>query len=104
MSLLKGSQKLSIFEKKTSDLDDAIDRVLKELNNEGLDTEEYARRLKHLERLTTLRVDEHKKRVSPDTWAIVGANILGILIIVGYEQGHVLASKGLGMILKTKSN
>lgn len=96
---------MSIFEKKkSSDFDDAIDRVLVELNTEGLDSEEYARRLKHLERLAALRNEERKRRVSPDTLAIVGANLLGILIIVGYEQGHVVASKGLGMILRTKNN
>jgi hypothetical protein len=34
--------------------------------------------------------------------AIVVGNILGILVIVAYEQKHVMVSKGLGFVIKAK--
>lgn len=85
-----------------SDFDEAIDRVLAELKETNLGTEDFEVRLAYLERLNRLRNEERSNRVSPDTMAIVAANILGILIVVGYEQGNVIASKGLGFVLRTK--
>lgn len=87
---------------KSSDYDEAIDRVLRELKETDLSTEEYDALLGNLERLNRLRTEDRSRRISPDTMAIVAANILGILIVVGYERGNVLASKGLGFVLKTK--
>jgi len=51
-----------------------------------------------------LKVKEFEKsrRVSPDTLAIVAANIVGILLIIGYERANVVTSKALGFILKSK--
>lgn len=37
-------------------------------------------------------------RVSADTWALVGANLAGIFMIIGYERFNVIASKALGFI------
>lgn len=42
------------------------------------------------------------KRPSTDTMLIVGANILGILIIVGYERANVVTSKALGFLRQPK--
>ncbi|MET0786968.1 MAG: hypothetical protein ABWY25_09695 [Paenisporosarcina sp.] len=56
----------------------------------------------HLERLMKMKAEERRNRVSPDTMAIVGGNLLGILVIVAYEQKHVMVSRGLGLILKAK--
>lgn len=85
-----------------SDFDEAINRVLAELKETDLDTEKYEARLAYLERLNKMRAEESSKRVSPDTKAVIVTNLLGILIIVGYERGHVLISKGLGFVLRTK--
>jgi predicted RND superfamily exporter protein len=41
-------------------------------------------------------------RVSPDTLAIVGANVLGIVMILGYERANVIASKALGLLTRMK--
>jgi hypothetical protein len=85
-----------------SDLKNSMDRVLRDLETLDMDSEEYKTRLAHVERLSKLRNEERSNRISPDTLAIVTTNLLGILIIVGYERGNVLASKGLGFILRTK--
>jgi hypothetical protein len=94
---------LKILEiKRSSDFDEAINRVLGELKEADLGSEEYMDRLSHLERLSRLRNEQQNHRVSPDTMAIIATNLLGILIIVGYEQGHVMASKSLGFVLRPK--
>lgn len=51
-----------------------------------------------------LKVNEASKpdRVSADTWAMVGANLAGILVIVGYERLNVVTSKALGFIMRSR--
>ena len=85
-----------------SELDKAITRVLQEMDTYGPDAPEYPKLLKSLERLTKLKRLERRPRVSRDTLAIVGGNLLGILIIVAYEHSHVVVSKGMGLLLKTR--
>lgn len=51
-----------------------------------------------LKRTEALKPD----RVSADTWAMVGANIAGIVLIIGYERLNVITSKALGFILKSR--
>ncbi len=45
---------------------------------------------------------KHFKRPSTDTMLIVGANILGILIIVGHERANVVTSKALSFLRQPK--
>lgn len=87
---------------KTSDLDELINTLRVEMDVDGPDSEKYKTRLGHLERLITLRAEERKTRIDPNTMALVVGNILGILIIVGYERGHVMTSKGLGFVFKNR--
>jgi hypothetical protein len=88
--------------KKPSILDEPIERVLNDMNTYGPDTDEYPRLIDHLERLTRMKELERRFRVSQDTMATVAGNLLGILIIVGYEQKHVIVSKGLGFVMKSR--
>lgn len=41
-----------------------------------------------------------KPRLSPDTVALIAANLLGILLILGYEKADVITSKALGFIMR----
>lgn len=79
-------------------LDAAINRLLDGMDNEDLDSEQYSKNLEHLERLSKLRTQERPGRVDLDTMVAVAGNILGIVIIVAYEQKHVMTSKGLGFV------
>lgn len=89
--------------KKPSILDEPIEKVLNGMNTYDPNDPEFQVLMDHLERLTRLKEHESSKnRVTPDTMAIVAGNLLGILVIVAYEQRHVMVSKGLGFILKTK--
>jgi hypothetical protein len=88
---------------KTSVLDEPIAKVLTGMNTYGPEDPEYKTMMEHLERLMKLKADEQKSGVSPDTLAIVLGNLLGILIIVAYEQKHVMVSRGLGFVIKARS-
>jgi hypothetical protein len=88
------------FKKEPSDLNAPRFEVLKKMQQYGPDNDEFPRLLDYLERLTRMKHEESRFRVSPDTMAIVAGNLLGILIIVAYEQKHVMVSKGLGQILR----
>jgi hypothetical protein len=83
-------------------LDEPIDKVLSRMDTIEAYSEEYTVLLAQLERLVRLQNDEKSNRVSPDTKAVIFGNLLGILIIVGYEHGHVIGSRALNFILRTK--
>lgn len=87
----------------TSIYDEPITKVLEELRVQSVETEEWSTAMRHLETLTKLKADEKPKRVSRDTMAMVAGNLLGILVIVAYEQKHVMGSQGLKQLLKPKS-
>jgi hypothetical protein len=89
-------------ERKPSILDEPIERVLNEMNTYGPDSPEYAALVDHLERLNRMKASNVPNRPSPDAVLIVAGNLLGILIIVAYEQKHVMVSKALGFVMKTK--
>lgn len=87
-----------------SDLNKVTFAVLNKMEDYGPDNDEFPRLLDYLERLHRMKEYESARfRVTPDTMAIVAGNLLGILIIVAYEQKHVVVSKGLGFILKTRN-
>ena len=98
----KGSLMLEKFIKKESVLEEQIDRCRNDMDQCNAGTQEYDRLLAVMERLIRLQREERSNRVSPDTLAVVGANLLGILIIVGYEHGHVIGSRAFNLILRTK--
>lgn len=83
-------------------LDEAIERILIDLAKVESDSKEYKILLDNLERLHKLDKSNRPMRVSPDAIVSAAASILGIVIIVAYEQRHVITSKGLGFVLKLK--
>jgi len=87
--------------RKPSILDEPIEKVLTEMNTYGPDSPEYPKLIDHLDRLTRMK-EQSYRRPSPDAMAIVVGNLLGILVIVAYEQKHVMVSKGLGFVIKPK--
>lgn len=99
-----------MFTKKPSSnktgLEDAIDSLLEEMTNLSGDDNEYARMADQLEKLYKLKEVDAKvdaqQRVSPDTWAVVGANLVGILMIVGHERANVVTSKALSLLMKLR--
>jgi hypothetical protein len=94
---------LKRFIKSESKLDEQIDKLLEHMSQCEPSTEKYSGMLSDLERLVRLKKDEKLNRVSPDTMAIVAGNLLGILIIVAYEQKHIVTSRGIGFVMRPNS-
>lgn len=84
------------------DLDVPIMRILDEMQEFGPQSPEYPILLGHLERLVELKKTK-KQPINLDNALVVAGNLLGILVIVAYEQKHVFASKAQGFILKPKT-
>ncbi len=83
-------------------IDGQIASVLNEMNEMGVDSEDYPKLLTYLERLNELKVKERREPVSRDTVASVVGNLMGILLIVAYEQKHVMTSKAFSHLIRVK--
>lgn len=65
-------------------------------------SKEYAQMADQLVKLYPLIPETEPKRVSPDTWALIGANLAGILIIISYERVNVITTKAIGFLTKLR--
>lgn len=83
-------------------LDKAIDEVLREMQGFTSDTEEYATMVTHLSTLYKLKETSSPKGVSADTMAIIAGNLVGIMVIVGYERANIIGSKALSFVMKLR--
>jgi len=52
----------------------------------------------------TLRREEFEssRKISPETWATIGGNLIGIALIIGYERVNVLTSKAVNFVTKLR--
>jgi hypothetical protein len=83
-------------------LDTAIDEALAQLAGIKVDTDEYTKTMDQVTKLYKLKEQTTPKRVSPDAMVLVAGNLLGIVLILGYERAHVVTSKALGFVLKSR--
>jgi hypothetical protein len=88
------------WQKTDPELEEAIAECLAEMKGCNADSEEYKLLLDSLERLHALRPEKGHKSISRDTLATVMGNLLGILIIVSYERGHVMVSKAKDYVMR----
>ena len=92
-----------MFTKKSApktQLDDALSKALRELQEKDVTDEAYGPALDRVVKLHKMKQEELPDRVSPDTWALVGANLAGIVMILSHEHAHVITSKALGFVRK----
>ena len=89
-----------------------IERIMRAMRGENLDSKEYVALLRHLSELTRMQQEElsqrHKMALdnqpksywpSPDTMLTSAVYLLGILLIVKHEHvGNFISSKGLNFI------
>jgi hypothetical protein len=88
-------------------LEAAINKILAEMQTVGSQDPKYPAMLESLKELYKLKeVDyaDKPKALSADAILTVAGSLAGILIIVGYEHGHVMASRALDRVLKTPLN
>jgi hypothetical protein len=88
---------------KATPTDALIDSVLEEMHDKGVDSEEYPKLMTYLERLHEVKAKSRRSPVSRDTLALVLGNLAGILIIVAYEQKHIMSTKGYNHIIRPRA-
>lgn len=93
-----------MFQKQNSvsSLNSEIERVLSKMSGLKPDSKEYADMLTSLTKLHTLKVAEAPKRVSRDTWAIIGANILGIMLVLQHEKTTIIPKTAMTFVQKLR--
>ena len=88
--------------KQPSKLDEAIDELIEEMRYEE-NSEKYKVMAESLETLYRARSHEDRTRhISADTLAVIAGNLAGIGLILSYEKVHVIATKALGFVMKSR--
>lgn len=82
-------------------LDEAIDKCLSKFKDADPDTEQYAHAVDQLTKLYAIKANQ-APRVDKDQLIAVGANILGIVAILNYEHAHVVTSRALGFLARSR--
>lgn len=94
--------------KKPTGLELEVDRILKEMQNVKVTSEEYKAMVARLQVLCEAKEREIVENtslspwrsISPDTIVTVAGSLLGIMIIVWHEKADVITSKALSFVLK----
>ena len=81
-------------------LEKEIDNILKTMLTMDAASEDYTVMAQNLERLYKLKAVDSTKKVSPDTMALVAANLLGLVLIMSFEKTNVITTKALGFVLR----
>ena len=84
-------------------LEEEYVRILTVLSSNQPDSAEYAKMLGCVERIHDMTDIREPSPVSRDTLLTVGANIIGILLIIKHENVNVITSKALGFVIKAKT-
>jgi hypothetical protein len=83
-------------------LEGEIESLLRHLSVTGVDTEEYSKAIRHLQKLYELK-GETPDRVKKDTMALIAGNLAGILLILKHERMDIITSKALSFVIRTRS-
>ena|SRR4249919_1471088 len=84
-------------------IEDELEKAILYLPTISGDPEDFAKKLAIVERLHKMVPKEEKAdSVSKDTIAVIGANLLGILMIIKHENVNVIASKALGFVARLR--
>lgn len=84
-------------------LEDELEKAISYLPTISGDPEDFAKKLAIVERLHKMMPQQERADVvSKDTMAVIGANLLGILMIIRHENVNVIASKALSFVARTR--
>jgi hypothetical protein len=83
-------------------LEETLDELFDSLSFRSGDTDEYAKIVDQIQKLYPLKDHDSKRKISPDTLAMIAANLAGIALIVGHERMNVVTSKAIGFVLKLR--
>lgn len=83
--------------------DSVLSLRLKEQESDAkVEEMDASRKLKNVDADAKRHEIDKPDRVSKDTLAIIGANLAGIAIIIGYERLNVITSKAIGFVSKLR--
>jgi hypothetical protein len=88
--------------KKPTQLETALDRAFETLSQKAVATDEYTRTLEAVTELHKMKEAEKPSSVSPDTMLLVGANLVGILLIIRHEHVNVITSRAMSTLIKPR--
>lgn len=83
-------------------LENAFEKAVRDLGNHETTSEEYAKTLDRVVTLHKMLVEDKPASVSKDTMAVVGANLLGIVLIIKHEFVNVISSRAMSLLIKPK--
>lgn len=93
---------LKIKSNEPNELDTVIKTLLIQMDDTSPTTPEFATMADQLTKLYKLKETDSPKRVSPDTLVNAAASLGGILLIIAYEQKHIMLSKALSFVTKSR--
>ena len=83
-------------------LEDIIRSLYIHMQEVEVDTKEYLRMVDQMIKLNQLSDNRNPKPVSNDTLVLVAGNLLGIVLILSYENARVITSRAIGFVLKLR--
>lgn len=83
-------------------LETEIARAIRVLKNHTVGSDDYAKALDHVVTLHKMLVEDKPNQVSRDTMAVVGANLLGIVLVIKHEFVNVVTSRAMSLLLKPR--
>jgi hypothetical protein len=83
-------------------LEEELEHTIKTLRSHVAGSEDYVNTLGAVERLHEMLEEEKPDSVSKNTWANIGANLLGILMIIKYESVNVIRTKAINFVTRPK--
>ena len=93
---------IGIFRGDESIYDEPIAKVLTGMETYGPEDPEFDTLMKHLEGLTKMKTETRRRSVTPDTMATVLGNLGICLIIIAYEQKHVIRTSVKDFFIRAK--
>ena len=93
----------NIFAKKDkrTEIDKEVERVVTAMSLLTSDSDDYKNHAVNLELLMKARsCNKDQSKISKDVLVTCIFGLVQVLVIVGYEHGHVLVSKAMGSIVK----
>lgn len=83
-------------------IESELETTVRALKTHTVISEEYAKTLNVVERLHEMLEEEKPSSVSKDALFAVGANLLGILMIIKHENVNVITSKALSFVIRPR--
>ena len=83
-------------------LENETERAVRELKNHPIGSQEYMKTLGAITELHKMTEAEKSSFVSKDTLVTVGANLLGIILIIRAEHLNVISRNAMGQVIKLR--